>query len=57
MSLPEPVLAVRGDEARLLITLEPAGVEYVSVPADEADADPARFGFVIHEPSSAGVTT
>ena len=50
-------LAVRGDEARLLITLEPAGAEYFFVPRDEADADPARFGFIIHEPAPASVTT
>ena len=40
---------VRGDEARLLVTLEPAGAEYFFVPRDESDADPARFGFIIHE--------
>jgi hypothetical protein len=50
-------LEVRGDEARLLITLEPAGAEYFFVPRDEADADPARFGFNIHEPAPASVTT
>jgi quercetin dioxygenase-like cupin family protein len=40
---------VRGDEVRLLVTLEPAGAEYYFVPRDEQDADPARFGFIIHE--------
>jgi quercetin dioxygenase-like cupin family protein len=43
-------LAVRGEEARLLITLEPAGAEYFLVPRDESDTDPARFGLVINEP-------
>jgi quercetin dioxygenase-like cupin family protein len=43
-------LAVRGDEARLLITLEPAGAEYLFVPRDERDADPERFGIVLHDP-------
>jgi quercetin dioxygenase-like cupin family protein len=44
---------VRGEEARLLLTLEPAGAEYFLVPRDEGDADPARFGLIINEaPSS-----
>jgi quercetin dioxygenase-like cupin family protein len=44
---------VRGDEARLLVTLEPAGAEYFFVPRDDGDADPARFGFIIHEAARA----
>jgi quercetin dioxygenase-like cupin family protein len=43
-------LAVRGEEARLLITLQPAGAEYFLVPRDETDTDPARFGLIIDEP-------
>ena len=46
-------LTVRGEEARLLITLEPAGAEYFLVPRDDSDADPAKFGLVIHEASPA----
>jgi quercetin dioxygenase-like cupin family protein len=48
-------LTVRGDEARLLITLEPAGAEYFLVPRDAADgdADPNRFGIVLHESAPA----
>ena len=46
-------LAVRGEEARLLVTLEPAGAEYFLVPRDDSDADPAKFGLVIHEASPA----
>jgi quercetin dioxygenase-like cupin family protein len=42
-------LTVRGEQARLLITLEPAGAEYFFVPRDDDDADPARFGIVLHE--------
>ena len=42
-------LTVRGEEARLLITLEPSGAEYFFVPRDDSDADPARFGLIIHE--------
>jgi hypothetical protein len=42
-------LSVRGEEARLLVTLEPAGAEYLFVPRDDDDADPARFGIVLHE--------
>jgi quercetin dioxygenase-like cupin family protein len=42
--------AVRGEEARLLLTLQPAGAEYFVVPRDEADTDPARFGLIIYEP-------
>jgi quercetin dioxygenase-like cupin family protein len=55
-ALPKDVphgLTVRGDEARLLITLAPAGAEYFLVPRDENDADPARFGLIIHGPSPA----
>jgi quercetin dioxygenase-like cupin family protein len=49
-ALPKDVphgLRVRGDEARLLVTLEPAGAEYFFVPRDENDADPSRFGIVL----------
>ena len=46
-------LTVHGDEVRLLITLEPAGAEYLFVPRDDGDADPARFGIVLHEPAPA----
>lgn len=46
-------LTVRGDEARLLITLEPAGTEYFLVPRDDSDADPAKFGLIIHQVASA----
>lgn len=42
-------LTVRGDEARLLVTLAPAGAEYFLVPRDETDADPSRFGLLLHE--------
>ena len=42
-------LTVRGEEARLLITLEPAGAEYLFVPRDDADADPARYGLIIQD--------
>ena len=46
-------LTVRGDEARLLVTLGPAGAEYLFVPRDEGDADPNRFGIVLHESAPA----
>jgi quercetin dioxygenase-like cupin family protein len=46
-------LTVRGDEARLLITLEPGGAEYFLVPRDDTDADPAKFGLIVHEAASA----
>jgi quercetin dioxygenase-like cupin family protein len=46
-------LTVRGEEARLLVTLEPAGAEYFLVPRDDSDADPAKFGLIIHEASPA----
>jgi quercetin dioxygenase-like cupin family protein len=55
-ALPKDVphgLSVRGDEARLLVTLQPAGAEYFLVPRDDADADPDRFGIVLHEPAPA----
>jgi quercetin dioxygenase-like cupin family protein len=50
-ALPKDVphgLRVRGEEARLLVTLEPAGAEYLFVPRDENDADPSRFGIVLN---------
>ena len=46
-------LTVHGEEARLLITLEPAGAEYLFVPRDDSDADPANFGLVIHQAAPA----
>ena len=49
-ALPKDVphgLTVRGEEARLLVTLAPAGTEYFLVPRDENDADPARFGLIL----------
>ncbi len=46
-------LTVRGEEARLLITLEPAGAEYFLVPRDDSDADPAKFGLIVHAPAEA----
>jgi quercetin dioxygenase-like cupin family protein len=55
-ALPKDVphgLTVRGEEARLLITLEPAGAEYFLVPRDEGDADPERFGIMLHGPAPA----
>jgi len=41
--------AVRGEQARLLLILHPAGAEYFFVPRDESDADPAKFGLILHE--------
>jgi quercetin dioxygenase-like cupin family protein len=55
-ALPKDVphgLSVRGDEARLLVTLAPAGTEYLFVPRDENDADPARFGVILQGPAMA----
>jgi quercetin dioxygenase-like cupin family protein len=49
-ALPKDVphgLSVRGEEARLLVTLAPAGAEYFLVPRDENDSDPARFGLIL----------
>ena len=39
---------VRSEQVRLLVTVEPAGVEYFFVPRDDSDADPAKFGLIIH---------
>jgi hypothetical protein len=33
---------------RLLVTAEPADAEYFFVPRDESDADPAKFGLIVH---------
>jgi quercetin dioxygenase-like cupin family protein len=55
-ALPKDVphgLTVRGEEARLLVTLEPAGAEYFFVPRDESDNDAAKFGFIIHDAAPA----
>jgi quercetin dioxygenase-like cupin family protein len=42
-------LSVRGEEVRLLVTLEPAGAEYFFVPRDDSDNDPAKFGLIIED--------
>jgi hypothetical protein len=47
-------MKVRGDEARVLVTLEPAGAEYLFVPRDENDADPSRFGIVLNGAAPTG---
>src|SRR5919109_1048906 len=55
-ALPKDVphgLSVHGDEVRLLVTLSPAGAEYLFVPRDENDADPARFGLILQGPAVA----
>src|SRR5213596_583288 len=55
-ALPKDVphgLIVRGEEARLLVTLDPAGTEYLFVPRDASDADPAKFGVIINAPAHA----
>ena len=55
-ALPKDVphgLTVHGEEARLLVTLEPAGAEYLFVPRDDSDGDPAKFGLVIHQAAPA----
>src|SRR4051794_5443056 len=44
-------LTVRGEEVRLLVTLEPAGAEYFFVPRDDSDNDPAKFGLIIEDPA------
>ncbi len=44
---------VRSEQARLLITLEPAGAEYFIVPRDDSDADPAKFGLIVHAAAQA----
>jgi len=41
-------IRVKGDSAKLLLTLIPAGVERFFVPSSEADSDPANFGLEIH---------
>jgi quercetin dioxygenase-like cupin family protein len=55
-ALPKDVphgLTVRGEEARLLVTLEPAGAEYFFVPRDDSDNDPAKFGLIIEDAAPA----
>jgi quercetin dioxygenase-like cupin family protein len=44
-------LTVNGEEAHLLITVSPAGVEYFFVPRDDSDSDPAKFGLEIVGPA------
>jgi quercetin dioxygenase-like cupin family protein len=44
---------VRGEEARLLLTLHPAGAEYFLVPRDDSDSDPAKFGIILDERAAA----
>jgi hypothetical protein len=40
-------ITVRGEEARLLVIEEAAGVEYLLVPRDDSDTDPAKVGITI----------
>jgi quercetin dioxygenase-like cupin family protein len=44
---------VRGEEARLVLTLHPAGAEYFFVPRDDSDSDPSKFGIILHERAAA----
>ena len=44
---------VRSEQARLLITLEPAGAEHFIVPRDDSDADPAKFGLIVYAAAQA----
>lgn len=44
-------LTVKGEAARFLVVLEPAGAEYFFVPRDESDSDPAKFGLEIVGPA------
>src|SRR3954467_14617331 len=44
---------VRSEQVRLLVTVEPAGAEYFFVPRDDSDADPDKFGFIIHAAAEA----
>src|SRR5512132_683594 len=39
---------VRSEQVRLLVSVEPAGAEYFFVPRDESDADPDKFGLIVH---------
>jgi len=41
--------SVHGDEAHLLLTLAPAGIEYFVVPRNESDEDPDKYGVVLEE--------
>jgi quercetin dioxygenase-like cupin family protein len=55
-ALPKDVphgFTVRGEHVRLLVTVEPAGAEYFFVPRDDSDADPAKFGLIVHAPAEA----
>src|SRR3954454_15747001 len=55
-ALPKDVphgFTVRSEQVRLLVTVEPAGAEYFFVPRDDSDADPAKFGFIIHASAQA----
>src|SRR3954447_21512961 len=44
---------MRSEQARLLVTVEPAGAEYFFVPRDESDGDPAKFGLIVHAAAQA----
>lgn len=41
-------IRVKGDSARVLLTLIPAGLERFFVPRSDEDGDPATFGLEIH---------
>ena len=42
-------IKVRGETAKLLITVVPAGIERFFIPTEEAHKDPATFGVEINE--------
>src|SRR3954454_9572140 len=46
-------VAVRGEQVRLLVPLEPAGAEYFFVRRDDSDDDRAKFGLVVHATAEA----
>ena len=41
--------SVRGDVARLLVTVATGGVEYFFVPRDESDQDPSKYGPILEQ--------
>ncbi len=41
-------IRVKGDSAKLLLTIIPAGIERFFVPKPDADSDPATFGLELH---------
>lgn len=50
-------IRVKGNSAKVLLTLIPAGIERFFVPRSDEDSDPARYGLELHDSPPASVSS